>query len=132
MSPELLDESRKCRSTKDSDRYALAMVIYEILSGQAPFASDRDPTRRILRGERPRRPQGAQGELFIGSIWEMLERCWNSPPRDRPGLRIMLLCLEGTALPPIQNSSADEDIEMDVDNESDTTMGSNSSAYSLF
>ena len=42
MSPELLDPGRfnltEGRRTKESDCYALGMVIYEVLSGQAPFA----------------------------------------------------------------------------------------------
>ena len=42
MSPELLDPERfdlkETRPTKESDCYALGMVIYEVLSGQTPFA----------------------------------------------------------------------------------------------
>src|ERR1700753_4170970 len=41
MSPELLYPEqfhrKDSRPTKESDRYALGMVIYEVLSGQAPF-----------------------------------------------------------------------------------------------
>lgn len=42
MSPELLDPEQLYLGdglpTKESDCYALGMVIYEVLSGQVPFA----------------------------------------------------------------------------------------------
>src|SRR5579872_6828289 len=41
MSPELFDPDKfglkNCHPTKNSDRYAFGMVIYEVLSGQPPF-----------------------------------------------------------------------------------------------
>jgi serine/threonine protein kinase len=47
MSPELLDPEKfglkKSRPTKESDCYALGMVVYEVLSGQTPFASSGAP-----------------------------------------------------------------------------------------
>jgi serine/threonine protein kinase len=68
-----MDEPRAPRSrpvrsqgrqpTKESDCYALGMVIYEVLSGQAPFASFKDfiVMRKVIEGERPGRPEGAEG-----------------------------------------------------------------------
>ncbi|KAF9642057.1 kinase-like protein, partial [Thelephora ganbajun] len=89
MSPELLDPQgfglKEGRPTKASDRYALGMVIYEILSGQAPFAtySPFGTLSKIVRGERPARPQGKQGKLTTDGIWEVVERCWKREPDDR-------------------------------------------------
>ena len=87
MSPELfypadfgLEDSRR---TKYSDCYALGMVIYEVLSGQVPF-SRYDPlvvVTKVVRGERPGRPQGAERKWFTDAIWGVLERCW-APKRD--------------------------------------------------
>ena len=66
-SPELLVPDKfglsESRLTKASDCYGLGMVIYEVLSGQTPFAqySNLAIVQKISDGERPGRPQGEQG-----------------------------------------------------------------------
>jgi len=66
MSPELLDPEmfglKDSRRKKSSYCYALGTVIYEVLSGQVPFPrySDYTPVAKVLRGERPERPQGVE------------------------------------------------------------------------
>ena len=56
MGPELLEDNRP---TKESDRYALGMVILEVLSGQVPFVGDSDfaVVRKVIDGDRPKRPE---------------------------------------------------------------------------
>jgi len=78
-SPELLKGGPP---TTDSDCYALGMVIYEVLSGKAPFAQDRLPITisNIFHGKRPEKPEG---ELFTEGIWELLELCWKAEPSER-------------------------------------------------
>ena len=82
MSPELLVLDRvglkNCRPTKQSDCYALGMVIYEVLSGQVPFApfGRYVVIRKVMEGEHPQRPGGAEGERFTADLWRMLDRCW--------------------------------------------------------
>ena len=100
MSPELfypedfgLEDSRR---TKYSDCYALGMVIYEVLSGQVPFS--RYDTfaviAKVTRGDRPGRPQEAEGKWFTDVIWRVLECCW-APRRDeRPSIEDVLQVLE--------------------------------------
>lgn len=97
MSPELLDPERfgfeDSRPRMESDCYALGMVIYEVLSGQKPFARCREPAviRKVINGERPERPQGV---WFVDDVWEMVERCWESQPELRPDVKHILQCLE--------------------------------------
>ena len=97
MSPELLDPDKfglqDCLKTKESDRYALGMVILEVLSGQVPFVGDRDVVviRKIPEGKIPKRPGGT---CFTNEVWGMLECCWAPKPQDRPGLEVVLRCLE--------------------------------------
>jgi serine/threonine protein kinase len=116
MSPELLDPERfrlqKFQPTKNSDCYALGMVIYEVLSGQIPFAPSRAPTVmwKVLEGEHPGRPQGEGGKLFTDAIWRTLERCWEWQPRDRISAATILWGFEGNLLPWAESSlDADTD-----------------------
>ena len=103
MSPELfhpedfgLDDSRR---TKFSDCYALGMVMYEVLSRRAPFSGYEDfaVVAKVRRGERPERPQGAEGKLFTDAIWGILERCWMPRRNDRPSTECVLQFLEGAS-----------------------------------
>ena len=102
MSPELLDPDRfgmtDSRPTKESDCYAMGMVIYEVLSGQAPFPQCSVPViiRKVMEGERPERPQGPHGTWVTDDLWRMVELCWNPRPYERPGLEEILRCLGGT------------------------------------
>jgi len=125
MSPELLDPGtcylKESRPTKESDCYALGMVIYEVLSGRTPFDSYRDPevVLRVLSGERPARPQGDEGRLLTDNIWEILGRCWTLWPSDRPSAKAILLGLEGNPLPLGPLSDPEGDTGTDVDDWSD-------------
>ena len=117
MSPELLNPDwsnlKNSRPTKESDCYALGMVIYEVLSGQKPFALLRDfvVIRKVLEGERPERPRGVRGAWFQDSVWEMLERCWEVQPKDRPSLNTVLQCLQGVTRPSESSSHVDDNSE---------------------
>ena len=105
MSPELIDPSKfnleESRPTKQSDCYALGMVIYEVLSEQVPFAP-REGTAiipKVVGGERPERPRGREGAQFTDELWRMLGDCWKPQPDDRPSLDIVLRCLQGGGKP---------------------------------
>jgi serine/threonine protein kinase len=122
MSPELLEAhqlgAKDSRPTKESDCYALGMVIYEVLSGQAPFAPYKDfiVMRKVIEGDRPERPEGVKGEWLVGDLWETLEMCWAAEPESRPSIQTVFKCLEQVSrdwkpsLP-----QADENAEVDED-----------------
>ena len=104
MSPELLHPDqyglKDSRPTKESDCYALGMVIYEVLNGQAPFMPFKDyiVIRKVIEGERPERPGGAEGEWFTDDLWRMLNLCWETQPESRPGTEAVLKCLEEVSM----------------------------------
>jgi len=125
MSPELLDPEafglKGAHATRKSDCYALGMVIYEILSGEAPFAPSKVPAPRILRGERPERPQGRKGVLFTDTIWGVLELCWKPQPSERLNAKAVLQGLYGRPYQLGSPSDMDGDVEADSDDHSDDT-----------
>ena len=100
MSPELFDPVRfgrkDGRATKESDCYALGMVILEVLSGKPPFSGDSGLVvmRKVIEGERPGRPQGKEGMWFTDDLWEMLEQCWLPQPERRSTIDAVLQCLQ--------------------------------------
>ena len=120
MSPELFipEEANlnDCRPTKNSDCYALGMVIYEVLSGNKPFfgCSRNVVVAKVINGERPERPRAPEGRLFTDVIWNTLERCWKRNPGDRPRVEDVLHCLE-TQLPqegPEQDGILEDDVHV--------------------
>ena len=131
MSPELLDPQRfglsESRPTKESDCYALGMVVYEVLSGRVPFAPSKVPVLNILNGEHPEIPQEA---WFPDKVRAMLERCWKRQPGERPSLSDVLRCLKGAERPSGSYPAVDEDVDADSDDQSDTTP-SDSRMFSL-
>lgn len=145
MSPELLDPEsfglKDSRGTKSSDCYALGMVVYEVLSGHKPFyrcAVCLVVVHRVLRGERPERPQEIEGEWFTGGIWGILEHCWKREPSDRPSINSVLQCLEEASKfwtppssslmevdPPVPYSSAQTSSNLSIGWEQDSDTFSN-------
>lgn len=97
MSPELLYpekyDLKDSQPTKESDYYALGMVIFEVLSGQSPFAGYKGfiVTRKVIEGERPERPASP---WFTDKLWETLQLCWLPQPKDRPTAEAVFDTLE--------------------------------------
>ena len=100
MSPELLSsdptDPEVTRLTKQSDAYALGMVIYEVLSGQPPFTPFHTNIvmLKVIQGERPGRPNGPEGVRFTDDLWRTLNQCWEAVPQRRPSAEVVFKCLE--------------------------------------
>jgi len=104
MSPELFEPERfgvkDGRRTESSDCYALGMTVYEILTGQAPFSryNKHAAVAKVIRGERPERPDGLEGRWFTDDVWSILGHCWEPKPGDRPSIEDVLEHLEEAAI----------------------------------
>ena len=121
MSPELLYPEqfgfKQSRPTKESDCYALGMVILEVLSEEPPFMGDKEfiVMRKVIEGQRPERPER---EEFTDKLWTVMEQCWLPLSVDRPTVEAVLECLGQVStncqpLPPISEDvkiSSDESI----------------------
>ena len=131
MSPELLDPGRfgfeRGRSTRESDCYALGMVILEVLTGRVPFAHYKDfiVAGKVTDGERPERPRGPEAVWFMDDVWGTLEQCWLPQPDARPTAEIILERLEqgSTAWQPL-SPVADGGSQSQVDGDDDSVFTS--------
>ena len=119
MSPELLDSppGSNGRPTRESDCYALGMVIYEVswlcssqvvllihpfqvLTGLLPFHNLHlyTPVLAILRGERPEKPLDAEPLGLSDALWGLVRSCWSESSSTRPTARRLLDCLSVASL----------------------------------
>jgi serine/threonine protein kinase len=110
MAPELLDpdayeipETEAGITTKQSDIYALAITIWEVMShygfstmltlhsiyiyiqiysGEIPFGNMRDVTiyKTVLGGARPPYPQKDTAAILTLEMWSCMEGWWNPNP----------------------------------------------------
>ena len=105
MSPELLDSLRPgctIRSTRESDCYALGMVIYEVsclslsqqtfidpsqvLTGRRPFhgQSALQVMLAVATGGHPVKPLHATSLGFSDELWALVQSCWSRLGSERP------------------------------------------------
>ena len=149
MSPELFDPPRfgsNGRLSRESDRYALGMVVYEVrlpsrslklplftwsqvLTGLRPFYRKFPPTAvpaAILKGERPERPLDAESLGFSDALWELVESCWSESMSARPTAQRLFDCLSPASLawiPPPVYPVASGDIEDTTSSGSSGSLG---------
>ena len=112
MNPELLDPPRFSSDgcpTRESDCYALGMVVYEVgplrlqqrqsiahpfqvLTGLRPFhhVAACTPVFAIMRGDRPRKPLDAESLGFSEELWELVRLCWSETSSTRPTAQCLL------------------------------------------
>jgi len=89
MAPELLDDAPK---TTASDMYAFGMTIFEILTGNAPYAGRHKAAciAAILLGKPPEcQPPSREGQNFE-PLWEIASSCWDQNPNARPSAEVVV------------------------------------------
>ncbi|KAF7965586.1 hypothetical protein HWV62_42697 [Athelia sp. TMB] len=94
MAPELFPEETPEGDEVDpdmifcmaTDMYAFAMVCFEILTGNVPFKAlryDYQVISAIRRSKRPEPTLEVQQSIPL-DVWEIMYRCWNQDPGQRP------------------------------------------------
>ena len=103
------------------------MVIYEVLSGRAPFSQLKHyiVISKVMDGEQPERPKGVKGVWFTDELWQMVTWCWATEPENRPSIIAVLECLERVPRDLELPLQVDGDLGMDED---DWDLASNSSS----
>ena len=79
MAPEV---ARREGHSKPADMYSNAMVLYELLTHDLPFAGSSGvfaAAHAAINGARPGMPEGTPP-----SVAAMITRCWSSEPSERP------------------------------------------------
>lgn len=89
MSPEMLRDGHKSFS---GDVYAFGMIMYETLTGCAPFygLSCSEVVEKVLAKETPEVPPGMP-QLYVDTML----RCWHDEPQERPTFAQLLQSLDG-------------------------------------
>ena len=111
MAPELFDG--KSRPSKESDIYALGMVIYEVRTSRTPRTSPNRSLLQVLAHKRPfssvlhyvvpglvlagKRPSRPTNHDILGlseDVWLLMEKCWDLEPATRPQITDILVLFE--------------------------------------
>ncbi|KAG8979746.1 hypothetical protein FRB93_009874 [Tulasnella sp. JGI-2019a] len=92
-SPELIDSDTP-QKTKESDIYAFAMTIVEVLTGRVPLhhlmSSSQMHKAIVLDDQRPSfEPLSYNGRDFT-ALWELAASCWRKNPQDRTNVADIL------------------------------------------
>ncbi|KAJ7661734.1 kinase-like domain-containing protein, partial [Mycena olivaceomarginata] len=98
QAPEL---HRGGHNDQQTDIYGLACVVYELLTGTAPFPelhTDIAVAMAVLAGRRPSCPLSCTGTPSLDSLWNLLQKCWDEHPQNRPTASQLVQSLMGDAI----------------------------------
>jgi protein phosphatase 1L len=94
------DEANREKYTKSADVYSFAMVFFEVLTGEIPFA-DIGPTMVLQSIRDEIRPRLPHVDYCPGYLSALIEKCWATNPAERPqflNISQLLLCCKNLIL----------------------------------
>ncbi|KAF9647925.1 kinase-like protein [Thelephora ganbajun] len=95
IAPELLSTRLgldRAVPSKEADIFALAMTIYQVLTGKCPFSQMREARiiGAVISGERPTKPGNAKQIGMTNAVWDLLRECWRDDRTKRPTISVIL------------------------------------------
>ena len=109
IAPEAI--SRK-ETTFASDIYSIAMLMWEVSSGQPPFINfehDCDLALKIINGMRPKAIPGTPLKYK-----QLMEQCWDADPKERPDIYHLLDEIKGIQKLYYQNENDEQQTNNDI------------------
>ncbi|KAF8313894.1 kinase-like protein [Clavulina sp. PMI_390] len=103
LAPELCDSpTNEFNPTCKSDVYALAMICFNMWTGEKPFSEiqlEWQVAWYILKGRRPRRPTSSPVQVDLSydvevAFWNLLEDMWDQNANNRPSCAAALARLD--------------------------------------
>ena len=96
MSPEAINDFKK--ATKPSDVWAIAAIVYQLLSGDLPFGTGLKSIPNIIAAVPPPLPKqlkSAQFSSLGGELYSIICRCLDKDPAKRPdAVSLVSMCEE--------------------------------------
>ena len=96
MSPEAINDFKI--ANKSSDVWAVAAIIYELLSGELPFGTGLKSIPKIMEAVPPKRPAQINAPQFKslgGQIYDIILKCLDKDQTRRPTARELVAMCEG-------------------------------------
>jgi len=97
LAPELIGaSSTPLLESKPADIFAFAMLAFELLTSTPPFNGQPPAVAALLvsQGARPEFPQNAEDLGLTTHTRNLLHRCWDPDPMQRPTINEVVDTLE--------------------------------------
>lgn len=96
MSPEAINDFKIAK--KSSDVWAIAAIMYELMSGELPFGSGLKSIPKIIEATPPKKPtqiNSAQFKSLGGQIYDLILMCLDKDEKKRPSAdQLVTFCEE--------------------------------------